>query len=142
MRLTCFLIAEFASVSNDGKLVIAGVFDNMEFQRVAGAPPEAKSAIPLRPAYLVAQVEFSIAEGLRHVASLRILDDDNHEVAPSVRFPAIDLKMNPFGRPMRMNMVVQIAALALPGAGDYTFELSIDGTRIGETPFYLTDVTP
>lgn len=141
MRLTCFLIAEHASVSREGKLTIAGTIDDFQIQRLPG---ESASPFPIAmpPAYLVSQVEFNFSEGLTHAGRLRVLDDDGEAIAPEINLPGIQLTMNAYGRPMRHNMIMRINGLRIPRPGDYVFELSIDGTRVGETPLYVTDITP
>jgi hypothetical protein len=142
MRLTAFLLAEYAGVSQDNKLTIAGTIDEIQVRAFPGeTPPNLSGAIPIPHAYLVAQVEFSISEGLRHTGKLGLRDDDGKQVIPQVGLPEMTLAVNQFGRPMRHNSIMRIAGLVVPRIGDYVFELEVDGKVIGECPLYVTDRT-
>jgi hypothetical protein len=142
MRLTVFLMAEYAAVSQDGKLSVDGSIDEITISAIPGVTPELpdfSGGIPIPPAYLVAQTEFSLHEGLQHTSRLLLRDADGHQVIPAVILPPMQLVMNQHGRPMRHNAIMRLAGLVVPGPGDYVFEYEVNGKIAGETPLYVTD---
>lgn len=142
IKLNCFLIAEYASLSADNRLVIAGTFDNLDVQRNPSAPPGPLAQIPFPRATLVAVTEASIADGLTHEMRLRVIDGNGQQVLDDITF-AINYQLNPFGRPLRNNLLVNIMGMVLPGIDDYTFALHVDGqaTPLGELTFSVTERT-
>lgn len=142
IKLNCFVIAEYAGTTADGRLTIAGTFDNVDVTRFPGAPPDALSAVPFPRAYLVAISEASIADGLTHQITLRIVNGNGDSITdPTVI--AVNYILNAFGRPMRNNLVISLNGLILPGPDDYVFELWAEGQsgRLGDFTFSVTDVT-
>lgn len=142
MRLTVFLIAEYAAVSQDGKLTVAGSIDEIIITAIPNlTPPQLNLSgpVPIPPAYLVAQTEFSLHEGLQHTSRLLLRDDDGNEAIPAVSLPQIQLVMNQHGRPMRHNAIMRLAGLVVPRPGDYVFQYEVDERVVGETALYVTD---
>jgi hypothetical protein len=125
IKLNCFLIAEYAGISVDGKLTIAGTFDSMAIQRRPEASGDAPTAVLIPHAYIVAVTEASLADGLTHQFRLRILNGNGERVMDEVG-GEVNYALNAFGRPMRNNLVVTMHRLVLPGPDDYTFELWAD----------------
>lgn len=140
IKLNCFLIAEYANLTTDGKLVIAGTFDNIEVQRKPGAPPDVVGQIPFPRATIVAVTEASIADGLTHRMRLRAIDGNGQTIAPDVPI-RVDYALNQFGRPMRNNLLINIMGLLLPGPDDYVFELYAGDlpTPLGEITFSVNE---
>ena len=138
IKLHCFLIAEYAAASSDGKLTIAGTFDSIDANLAPGAPPTLVNRIPLPRAYLAVVSEASIADGLTHQFRLRVLDGNGQPIAQDSLLP-VAYSLNAFGRPMRHNLVVSLNGFVMPGADDYVFELSVVGKPgvLGELQFYV-----
>jgi hypothetical protein len=142
VKLRCFLVAEYASIEVDGKLIIAGTFDRLEVQRTPDAPEDALDRIPLARAYIAVVTEASIADGLTHAARLHIVDGDGEPIADDTPM-TIDYSLNRLGLPMRHNLVISIAGLVLPGPDDYVFQLYLDDETVplGESIFSVTERT-
>ena len=140
IKLNCFLIAEYAAIAVDGKLTIAGAFDNLDVQRRPGAPEGSLDQIPFPRASIAAITEASIADGLSHQMRLRILDGNGQLIAPDIPL-VVNYSLNQYGRPMRHNMLLNIMGLILPGPDDYVFELYVDDqpTPLGEFTFSVTE---
>src|SRR5690348_11878410 len=134
IKLNCFLFAEYAALSADNRLVIAGTFENVDVQRNPGAPADALDRIAFPKATLVIVTEASIADGLTHEMRLRVLDGNGHGVLDDDITFDIAYQLNPHGRPLRNNLLVNIMGLMLPGVDDYTFMLYVDNdtTPLGE----------
>jgi hypothetical protein len=146
MLLKLLAFAEYAAVTQENKLIVAGIVDQVEVRRRPGAPAQPDGAIvalPLPPLYLVAILEASISEGTVHQAALRLLDQDHQPLADPVQLGQWTFIVNPFGRPMRFQAVVHLGGVAVPpGTSDYEFQLLIDGEPIGEPAMlYVQDHT-
>lgn len=140
IKLNGFLIAEYASLSADARLVIAGTFDNLDVQRRPGAPEGALQQIPFPRATLAIVTEASLADGLSHTFRLRIIDGNGQPIADDIPLE-VAYALNPFGRPLRNNLLVNIQNLMLPGPDDYTFALYVgdQSTPLGELSFSVTE---
>lgn len=143
IKLNCFLIAEYAALTSDSRMIIAGTFDNLDVQPVPGAPADALDQIPFPRAYVVAISEASIADGLSHQMRLRVIDGNGQPIMNDVPI-AVTYALNPFGRPMRHNLMITLAGMVLPGPDDYVFELYVDGQprALGEFTFSVTAIPP
>lgn len=115
IKLNCFLIAEYAAITADRRVTIAGTFDTLDVQRMPGAPDDALAQIPFPPAYVVAITEASIADGLSHQMRLRVVDGNGQPVTDDIPI-AVNYSLNQFGRPMRHNALI-IIGLVQKGRG-------------------------
>ena len=84
MRIPIVTFAEYAAVDTAGKLVIAGTVDGISFRRPPGARPQPEGPVPIPALYLVAVLEGSIGDGLRHRLGLAVLNEDKQEVVKRV----------------------------------------------------------
>ncbi len=140
MHVNCFLIAEWAGLTKDNKLMFAGTFDSVNVTALGpiGPIPEGKKlGIPMPMTYLVLHLEGSIADGLVHSSGLRIVDQDGRAVTKDMALQEIRFQMNRHGRGMRFVQIAGLQGLTLPGAGDYTFILLIDGEPKAEYTIYV-----
>jgi hypothetical protein len=141
LTLKTFLLSEYAQVTRDGKLVVAGIFDNFDVLRKPDAPADAPNRIVLPPFHLVAIVTCSIADGTEHKAFVRFVNDDGKQVSDDIDLGTWRFVLNSHGRPMKVQSVIAMRGAPVPSPGDYEFELHVDGTRLGVTSLYVTDVT-
>jgi hypothetical protein len=141
MKLNCFLLSEYAAASADGKLTIAGTFDNLDVVTQNDVDLEPRINIPMPPAYLVAVFQGSIADGLQHKIRLRVVDGDGNQIGNTEAF-AFAFQINRYGRPLRHNHIVRINGMVLPGPDDYVFMLYVDDNAeaLGEFTFTVTHV--
>ena len=126
MRIPIITFAEFAAVDTAGKLIIAGTVDGISFRRQAGVRPNAEGPVPIPALYLVAVLEGSIGDGLRHRLGLAVLNEDKQEVVKRVNHGEFHFQVNRYGRPMRAQIVMNIQGLVVPRPGDYEFVLLVD----------------
>ena len=142
MEIKTFLIAEYAAnVPPDNKLVIAGTFNTVQVKRVGVAPSGVRVPVPVPSCYLVAILECSIAEGTVHQGVMRVVDGNGLAVADPARLGELRFIANREGIPMRYQLVLRINGMAVPEPGDFSFELIVDGKRIGDTVLYVRDIT-
>jgi len=123
MKLPIITFAEYAAVSADGKLTIAGTIDGISIVRREGVSEDAIDRVPLPPVYLVAVLEGSIADGLQHKVGLRVLNEDQEVVTEHAEHGQFHFAVNRFGRPMRAQVIMRLHGLAVPKPGDYEFVL-------------------
>lgn len=140
MQLNCFLITEYAGATADGRSVIAGTFDNMDIGTTTGLPIPAETPIPVPACYLAIVLQGSLADGLAHVAHVRILNGDGKPIGASPDIP-FRFQLNKFGRPLRAHLFLRLNNLMLPGPDDYEFILTCDDdpTVLGRCGFTITD---
>lgn len=142
MRVPILTFAEYAAISDDSKLTIAGTIDSVTIHRKPGVSKEQIGPVPLPMIYLVAVFEASISDGLEHTLRLVIQDEDQHEVAAGLEEGRFTFAMNKYGRPMRSQLIMRLHGLTLPGPGDYEFQVIVDGQRRASAALYLVDGTP
>src|SRR4051812_13814673 len=93
MKLNAFLLTEFAAITTEGKVVIAGTFDTMSATPKPGVTPPRGAIIPLMPCYLVAITECSVSDGLVHPMRFRVVDGSGKQVGEMTPFN-IQYEMN------------------------------------------------
>lgn len=128
MELKFGLLADYASVAERGKLVIAGEFDQINAQT-------APVTWPLM--FLVARFEASITEGSKHRLRLDTRDADGRQVIPAIEGDIGFVPRGP-GRPLRGQIIMRLEGLQFPRAGDYSFNLLVDGRELGTVGLFLT----
>lgn len=141
IKLNCFLIAEYAAISTDGKLTIAGTFDSLSLTRNPEAPADAAALVHFPHAYIAIVTEASLADGLTHEFRLRVLDGNGERVMDELPMQ-VNYALNAFGRPLRNNLIVSLNGLILPGPDDYVFEVTVQGysSPLAEFIFSVAEV--
>ena len=82
MKVALIAVAEYATLSVDNKLTVAGIFNNINYERQPGVSPGEVKSVPLPIGYFVCTTEFSLSEGLQHAAELRVVNG-NGEFTPA-----------------------------------------------------------
>ncbi len=136
MHLRFLEFAEYAAFTEDKKLVVSGIFNSINAVVHPDAPPEARERLQIPTCSLVWILEASLGEGLTHHAELRVRDADSNVVSETTLGP-MQFILNSQGRPMRFQGRVVVGGLALPGDGEYAFEMLIDGSKVGEALLYV-----
>lgn len=126
MEMIFGVIADAVNESKEGKLNIAGEFNGIWAAEVP----------LLYPGMVVfARFHARIAEGADHHGRVSLVDDDGAEVLQ--KSPPIPMKFIPGGpgKPLRAQVILQIASLRLPKFGDYEYHFLIDDQFVGSVPF-------
>lgn|SRR5512146_2920237 len=131
MELKFAMIADEALFAADGKLSIIGIWDTLKVS-IPGAP----ARIPR--CSLAGQLQASVLEGTAHRIRIRLVQDDGDPVGPDYPAAPLTFPIPAPGRPPRANFVYRIQDVALPGTGDFDFEIYIDDVRVGSVPFTVT----
>ncbi len=139
MKLELFTFAEYAANTQDNKLVVAGIFNTLNIQRVTTPPFGDAGVLPLPTVYLAAVLTASIGEGLRHAGEIRVVNEDGHQVFQAIQLGTFNFQMNSAGRPMRFQAVIAVGGLPMPGPGEFSFELWVSGQSVGCASLYVDD---
>jgi hypothetical protein len=118
MNVKLAVLADFASISREGKLNILGIFDELN-------TAEFPARLPIF--YVVVAYEAGPAEFDSEKATQIVLTDDDGNVM--VRLEQ-KIKVSPAKRPgtrSTMNQITGIVGLPFPKAGSYQFAILIDG---------------
>lgn len=129
MKLDFGFLADYASPGHNNKLTIIGVFELVH--DMLGQVP-----IPLPPCYLVARFSASVVEGSSHHLRMRVMDADGNEILPPGE---VELTFQPQGpgRQMLANFAAALFGARVPARGDYHISLFVDGSHVGDVPFYV-----
>jgi hypothetical protein len=125
VRLKFAHLADFATVGNNGKLIVVGIFATIYDQMKA-------KPIPLPPFHLVAVFDAHVTEGTSHELVVRFVDGDGKSMFPDFQGP---IKFQPAGkgRPMEANVLIGFGpgTVKVPEHGDYEFRFQVDGRDAG-----------
>lgn len=127
MDLNFALLADFVGETREGKLVIAGVFDNIQARTFPTTHLQA---------YLVARWDARVSEGSRHRLNVRLEDHSGRVMVDQLAGDSqITFVPQGPGKRLRGQAIVQIGLLRFESAGSYRFRFLLDGKPNGEAPF-------
>ena len=128
MDVNLALVADYANVSQDGKLNIMGIFQEVN-------PPFLPFQLPQM--YLVISFEAGPAE-FDSVKNIRValLDNDGNELLALVGQVQVPRPPRP-GRRAFINQVVGLNGVRFVRPGDYEFSILIGGETRGTTPVHV-----
>ncbi len=126
MEVDLAVVADAANVSQEGKLNILGVFDTIWGPH-----------FPLRHGTMVfvVRVEGQFTEEGEHRLELRLMDPDGAQIFRAEG--PLRLAGGRPGRPVRPHIILGLSGVAFPAAGDYSFEILIDGQHKRSVPLYV-----
>lgn len=130
MKSVLFTTAEYASVSNDGKLSIAGIFDSIQ----SGAFPATAPRM-----VLVAQLKAEPGESGK-VFDMRfqlVNESDEVEIDLST---AGEVPHSDLGLGVLMNQVVTLNNVSFDTPGQYHFRVLVNGDVAATLPFAVVEV--
>ncbi|MEL6148943.1 MAG: hypothetical protein AAFR56_04900 [Chloroflexota bacterium] len=127
MRSVLFTTAEYASVSNDGKLSLMGIFDSIQAATFPAASPRM---------YLVAQFKAEPDEYGRIFEVMFQLHNSNGDTLIQLS-GAGEVPDSEHNLSVLMNQVVTLNNVSFEAPGDYVFTAHIDGTEAARLPFVV-----
>lgn len=129
MQTHLAVVAEFASEEDDGKLTIAGIFDEIRSTEIPCTLPRV---------YVVAQLDARVVEGSEHTVHITIVDaDGNHVVNPPPPIPVAFVPGSP-GHPLKARIIAQIDTVSFRKEGDYEVALRVDGEHVVSLPIRVS----
>lgn len=126
MEVELAVVADAANVSQEGKLNVLGIFDTI------WGP-----SFPLRHGTMVfvVRVEGEFTEQGEHRLELRLMDADGGQIFKA-EGPLRLVGGRP-GRPAKPHIILGLSGVVFPAAGDYSFEVLIDGQHKRSVPLYV-----
>ena len=132
MKATLALLADAANVSQEGKLNVLGIFNNINAKEFPTQHPTMQ---------LVLRFEASIAEaGMKKKLTVKVLGEDGEqigEIGGEIQLPE---KPRRSGTPLQMQAIVPVIGAVFPKPGQYVFSVIIDGNVEQETGLSITKV--
>lgn len=132
VEVTLAVLCDYANITNDGKVNILGIFSEINPVMIP---------FPLPQAYLVASFSASPAEqGQERQVRLQLMSADGG--APLVSI-ANNVTVPPpprVGARASINMMVGMAGLTFPTAGDYAFSVLVDNDEKASIPIRVNPV--
>lgn len=117
MRIDVALLADYAAITREGKLLICGVFDQIAAMELPWTHPTMT---------LVFRVRVSSEEVGTHPVMVRGIDPDGAEFIPALE-GEIKVEDTDFLDGAATNFMLGINGVLLPKEGHYHFDLHIDG---------------
>ncbi len=118
MNIELALLADYAGLMADGKLMIAGVFDTLSVPSLPATPPII---------YLALRIAGDGGELGRHQLELRFVDPDGQPVVP-VLHGEFDLEdPQSEGGTARVQFVMGMAGVAFNKLGPHALDVLLDG---------------
>src|SRR3990170_2640488 len=131
MQMTIGLLADYANVSQEGKLNIMGVFDRIYAPAFPAVHPEMR---------LVMRFEFSSAElGVARILEVRLMDADGNIIGGWSK--PLDVPKREGRTKEIVNQIFTIQGLGFQHPGDYAFHVLVDKDEKGNIPFTV-ELTP
>ncbi len=127
MECTLFLVADYALVSQDGKLSIMGIFDSIQSSGFPAAHPRM---------HLVAQFRAPEREyGAEFKLNFQLLDE-NGDAIVNMNGQG-EVPYSDTGRPVQMNQVVTLNNVTFQKHGTYTFACRVNDETLATMPFHV-----
>lgn len=138
MRMAFGVLAEYVTVSHDGRLGIHGIFDGFTLGLISEDMP---AAIPLH--HIVIRLGFDAHEVGAFECALRLRDEDGKALITLGPFSQrCTLGRQPVpGFEIFHGWSSSLADLTVPRCGTYTWEVLVNAIKLGEIPFHVTKAT-
>jgi hypothetical protein len=130
MEVKLAVLADYANVTQEGKLNILGIFTNINARTFPATHGQMQVIVSLEG--------HSVEAERPHHTEVHFRDADGGKI--------FDLKGQVFaqnarpGRPFTVNQIIQLANLPLPRPGDYSFAIFVDNDLKGTIPLSVTQI--
>jgi len=131
MEVDIAVIADGANVSQEGKLNILGVFDTIW-------TPE----FPFRHSTMVfvVRMKADFTEQGPHRMDVRLMDADGGQLFRAEG--PMQVPGSAPGRPLKPHVIMALNGVSFAKAGDYSFEVIVDGQHMKSVPLYVMSTPP
>jgi hypothetical protein len=131
MEVRIGVLADYASVSENNKLNIMGIFTNI----MAVAEPVVQPQM-----MLVAQFEFNSSECGEKNIKIVLVEEDGQDIFSISGKVQIDRAAN--GGPSMLNQILRLNTIVFPKWGQYEFRIVLDGIMACSIPLRVVRVSP
>jgi hypothetical protein len=132
MNVKLAVLADFASITREGKLNILGIFDELNTTELPARLPIFYVVV----AYDAGPAEFDSEKATQIV----LTDDDGNEMVRLEQRIKVSRAKKP-GTRSTMNQITGIAGLLFPKAGGYQFVILVDGGEAATIPLRVNEMT-
>jgi hypothetical protein len=129
MNIEVLSLCDAATVDVDGKLNVLGAFDTFWTGNVPALYPACAIAIRIR---------FDNSERGVHTISINFVDLDGNFIIPAIN-GKINVSFPDEQRSGSANLVFNIQRLRLENHGEYSIDLSVDGTMESTAPLFVRE---
>jgi hypothetical protein len=132
MDVTLAVLADYATVSQDGKLSVMGIFQEVN-------PPVLPFALPqmyLVVSFAAGPAEFGSVKNIK----IALLDDDGNEILGLEGQAPVPRPPRPGSRAY-MNQVIGLNGTTFERPGDYAFAILVSGETKATVPLYVNKPT-
>ena len=130
MNVNLAVLADYANVSQEGKLNIMGVFQEVN-------PVSLPAVVPQM--YLIVSFEAGAAEfGTEKHIRVALLEMDGSEVM-SMEAPMVVQQPSRSGTRAYINQILVLQGLTLPRPGDYAFHVLVNGDEKRAIPLHVNE---
>jgi hypothetical protein len=127
MEITLAALADYASTTNQGKLVIGGVFDTITTRKLPARHP--MMALALR-------IQAQPHEPRAHGVSVRFVDPDGEQVLPELK-ARLQFPNAPESERATAQLVLNMPGVTFKGPGRHAIDLFIDGRQFASVPLWV-----
>ncbi len=120
-------LADYAAVTDHGKLVIAGVFDAIRVSQVPIRHP--MMALAMR-------IHADPGEGSTHQVTVRLVDPDGQEVLPELKAD-VQFKEHGPGEGGDVQIVMHAPGVVFKQLGPHAFDVFIDGVHVQSLSLWI-----
>lgn len=131
MRVDIAAVADYASVTQEGKLVIGGAFDRIVAMQLPWRHPTMS---------LVLRVGLEPDDPREFTIAAHCMDADGHPVVPPME-QRVQLPLDAGSYGPSANLLFTMNGVQFAEAGRYAFEVFADGAHVATVPFEVV-VTP
>ena len=122
MDLSYLLVADYANITQDGKLNVMGIFTNISAQNFPAVHPEM---------YLVAQLTASSFEYGRDCEIIvKLIDEDASEELANFK-QSVKVPTGERGQKVPLNLILKLVHIQFPRPGTYEFGILVDNDHKG-----------
>ena len=130
MELTFLQVADYASMSQDGKLSIMGMFSQINVPSFPAGHPQM---------FVVVQFSVPPAEyGRQFKLTVKLIDEDGQE---NLSTPVLDqVAPRGVGSSVYANVILRLVGVVFPKPGTYEFSVLVDGDTKGSLPLTVLQI--
>lgn len=125
MRIDLAVMADYASVTQEGKLVIAGIFTRIVAHQMPWQHPTMA---------LVFRVDVYAGEPRDHDVLVSCIGPDGDEILPPIR-QRITVGPETEAAESSANLIFAAGGVTFQSPGRYSFEVFVDGEHVRDVPF-------
>jgi len=117
MDLDFVVIADYASTTNDGKLIVGGIFDAIWIQELPAVQPFMT---------VVLRIQAHPGEEGGHQVRVRLVDPDGHEVIGALEAPIVFAELDPIDGGTAQ-IILELVSVTLATEGRHGIDVFLDG---------------